>query len=389
MRWLAARWIVPINRPPIQGGWVQLQGEKVVDVGSGKPPAQAEQLGDVALLPRLVNAHTHLEFSDCRQPIGQQGTLLSDWIGEVVAARAGTTAEQKVDAIQAGMNESREYAVALIGEITTPPCQYSEVGDSHQICPFAEVLGLSPQRYEERIAAATEHLNQNPTAGISPHAPYSTSPAAIARCVDLAGKHQRGLAMHVAESPAERELLTTGQGPFAEALKNLGAWQQGLFPWSGEPIKELIDRLAAAPRVLLIHGNDLSDDEITQLAQHPHITIVYCPRTHHFFQYDRHPVDRLIAAGVSVALGTDSRASNPDLNVWGEVQYLLKHRADLDPNAVLSMATTAGAHALGRSDLGRIQAGATASFAFLRTQATTIDDLFASFAETNALSPLP
>ena len=131
----------------------------------------------------------------------------------------------------------------------------------------------------------------------------------------------------------------------------------------------------------------MTDREIEQLAKYPQLTVVYCPRTHAFFQYGPHPVDRLLAAGVRVALGTDSRASNPDLNIWQEVRQLLEHRPDLDPESVLAMATMAGADALGRSDLGRIEVGARARLAIVPTCATNIEHVFADLT-VNQLVPL-
>ncbi len=380
-RCLVARWVVPVSQPPLHRGWVQVLGSNIVKVGSGNPDSPVTDLGDVALLPRLVNAHTHLEFSDCDLPIGRPGTPLCDWIGQVVASRVQATAAQTATAIAHGVKESDDNGVCLIGEITTPPCRYSASRQWPQIHSFAEVLGLTQQRSDERLAAAREHLSANSHAGLSPHAPYSTSRQAIQSCVDLARRHRRTLAMHVAESPAERELLTHGSGCFVDALKELGAWQTGLFPWSSDPFLDLIDQLSLATRALLIHGNDLSAVEIERLTRYPQMSVVYCPRTHAFFRYQQHPVDRLLAAGVRVALGTDSRASNPDLSVWGEVQYLLRHRPDLDPHSVIEMATVCGADALGRPDLGRLEAGARATLGFVHTRAARLDDLYKSLAE--------
>jgi len=182
--------------------------------------------------------------------------------------------------------------------------------------------------------------------------------------------------MHVAESPAERELLSSATGPLAQTLRELGAWCDRAFPWGDDPFRMLIDRLSKAPRVLLIHGNDLSAAEIECLLPHPHITVVYCPRTHQFFDYQKHPVDHMLAAGVRVALGTDSRASNPDLSLWHEVQFLLHQRSDLSPKDVLAMATIGGADALGRGDLGRIEVGCCGDLGLMETSAKTINELY-------------
>jgi cytosine/adenosine deaminase-related metal-dependent hydrolase len=117
------------------------------------------------------------------------------------------------------------------------------------------------------------------------------------------------------------------------------------------------------------------------------LTVVYCPRTHHFFRYPDHPVARLQAAGVRVALGTDSRASNPDLNLWKEVQYLLCHRMDLPPGNVLEMATVNGARALGNTQYGELRVGSAAVFGGVSTAASSVEQLFSDLAE-NEFQPI-
>jgi cytosine/adenosine deaminase-related metal-dependent hydrolase len=187
--------------------------------------------------------------------------------------------------------------------------------------------------------------------------------------------------MHVAESKDERELLCNGRGPLAETLKTLGVWQDSFFPWGDDPFVDLIDRLATAPAGLLIHGNDLNEREIDRMASHSNLSLVFCPRTHHFFRFDPHPVARFLARGVRVALGTDSRASNPDLNLWREVQFLLRHREDLDPDTVIRMATVHGAEALGRLRLGAIEPGRLAALGCVRTTASTEGQVYRDFRD--------
>lgn len=383
-RTLAARWIIPVSDDPINGGWIRIDHGRMSEIGRGRAPAGAEELGDVALLPGLINAHTHLEFSDCRHPIGQQGIPLHQWIAEVIAARRQASDASKPAVIETGLAELAESGTRLAGEITTPPCTYPLDRSMPELITFAEVLGLDSSRADERMEAAIAHNDRYRNGGWSPHAPYSTSLETIRSCVELAVKSDRPLAMHVAESAAERELLQDAAGPFVEMLSSLGLWRDELFPWGSDPLVTLIDCLAQAPRVLLIHGNDLNAVEIERLQSHGNMTVVYCPRTHHhFLPQHRHPVDRMLAAGVPVALGTDSRASNPDLKLWGEVQFLLKHRSDLPPDQVLRMATINGANALGRSDLGKIEIGCEPGLAMVRTSASSVNELYADLAEND------
>ncbi|MGB0595991.1 MAG: amidohydrolase family protein [Rubripirellula sp.] len=380
-----ARWLLPITAPPIPGGWIRVAGGEVVEVGSESVPLDAVDLGEMAILPGLVNAHTHLEFSDFSEPIGYPGVPLNQWIGMVISSRGQANPTQKQHAIKVGMQEMASTGTVLAGEISTPPCDYPNGGP--QLIRFSEVVGLDLERGDERFAAARAMIDVDDRAAISPHAPYSTPWSLIERCVDLAYSTNRPLAMHIAESPAERELLRNGRGEFAEALKSLGVWQEGLFPWGEQPLIRLIQLLSRTRRSLVIHGNDLSDPEIDVMARYPNLTVVYCPRTHHFFRYPDHPVARLQAAGVRVALGTDSRASNPDLNLWKEVQYLLHHRMDLSPGNVLEMATVNGARALGNTQYGELRVGSAAVFGGVSTAASSVEQLFADLAE-NEFQPI-
>ena len=198
--------------------------------------------------------------------------------------------------------------------------------------------------------------------------------------------------MHFAESPDERELLESGTGRFADSLRNAGFWREGLFPWTGnQPLSDLIGQLSKAARVLLVHGNDLNDAEIDLIARYDHLSVIYCPRTHDFFGYTAHPVAKLIDAGIRVAIGTDSRASNPDLSVWKEVQFLLHHRPDLDPYSVLQMATQWGADSLlgaesGFGIIGR-SAGGIESLVAVGTNSDRMDQVWRDFSEQE-LSPM-
>ena len=384
---LSARWIIPVTGNPINGGWVRIQDGRVVEMGSKPAPCHAQPLGDVAIFPGLVNAHTHLEFSDCQRPIGESGISLPEWIGKVISTRQSSDETSREQAIGIGIGELVKTGTCLAGEITTPPCEYPGNESGLDLVPFAEVLGLSAERGSQRLELARSNLRRYPQGGVSPHSPYSTSRETLGACFELARKHHRPIAMHVAESPAERELLRTGTGPFADALQSLGVWEIEQFPWPESPFLKLIEQLASAPRSLLVHGNDLNESEIRLLAEYPHITVVYCPRTHHFFRYDSHPVDQLLSSGVRVALGTDSRASNPDLNLWNEVQFLLNHRSDLDPLSVFRMATWSGSEALGRTDIGCIRPGCIAKFGMVSSDASSLEDLFGDCA-MNGYEPL-
>lgn len=389
---LRARWVVPIATPPIENGFVEVVDGRIARIGTVAPGASIDHdLGDAAILPGLVNAHTHLEFSDFAAPIGRPNMELADWVIKVVQSRASRSGgvddviNPSRNSIERGAIEAEQSGTALIGEIATTPWQSPRADVS--ILSYAEVLGLSPARGAERFHAAAAHVERHPHgAGISPHAPYSTPPELISRCVDFASQTGCAVAMHVAESPAERELLENGSGPFARSLQSLGLDLEGHFPWKDpSPTQSLIDLLALAPAASIVHGNDLSDEEIQRIARHPSLSVIYCPRTHAYFGHAPHPVADLLAAGIRVGLGTDSKASNPDLQLWREVQFLLKHRQDLAPESVLQMGTRNGAAAMQQDLLyGTLLPGRMATFAVVPTGASDTASLYADFALSEA-----
>jgi cytosine/adenosine deaminase-related metal-dependent hydrolase len=151
--------------------------------------------------------------------------------------------------------------------------------------------------------------------------------------------------MHLAESPAEAELIASGSGPLRAALDRLGAWPEEPPPLLSAA--DWISLLARGPRGLVVHGTFLDDAALARLARHrDRLAVVVCPRTTRLLSGVLPPLARLRSAGVRVALGTDSRASNPDLSVLGECRALVDGGL-ASPAEALAMATVAGAWALG------------------------------------------
>lgn len=411
----AARWILPVSTPPIHGGWLRVEDDRIVAVEASAAPQDCIDLGDVALLPGLVNAHTHLEFSDLDRPLGTPGNSLPDWIGSVVrhrrqhaASDADQFKRQRCAAIRNGYQQSLESGVRLLGEIATLPWldalpafdalpaldRLPELDATPeprlQVVAFAETLGLSPDRAAQTFAAATAWLQTSITGvefGLSPHAPYSTSPQLVDNCLRYASQHGLSVAMHVAESREELELLQAGSGPFRDILVDLGAWQEGLFPRPGG-VDETLQQMVAAPRGLIIHGNYLTAPQINMLAQHDHLSVVFCPRTHAYFQHDVYPLVALLGAGVRVALGTDSRSSNPDLCLWKELRHVLETIPQVSVEDGLRMATLWGADALGRRDHGRIAVGCRSGLLTVPTSAATLPQLWQALADCPQPEPL-
>lgn len=354
----------PVDRPPIVGGVVTIEGDRIVDVGNPPTDATKIDLGSVALLPGLVNAHTHLEFSHLRKPLGQAGMSLVEWIRLVIAER-GRETSASTETIAKGLQESIAGGVTTIGDIAT-----SVIGpdDTHTLnfLSFFEVIGFSRARAASAAAALVERLdnpaNRGRRVGISPHAPYTVSPDLLQLLVEESRQRRLPVAMHLAESREEIELLTSGEGPFQQLLEERSMWDSAAIPHGSRPL-DYLHLLAEAPRAIVVHGNYLSREELEFLANRRNrMSLAYCPRTHAYFRHSPYPLEQALALGVRVALGTDSRASNPDLSLLAEMLFVTNSYPEVDPHAVLRMATLAGAEALGLDgDIGSLTPGKLAN----------------------------
>ena len=350
-RGLSAAWLFPVCGPPVRNGRVRCEGGRVVDVSRADGAAD---LPTSAVLPATVNLHTHLELSDIPGPVGG-GLPLDRWVEEVVRYRAfrGRTGDEPA-ATAMGYEETRGHGSAAVLDVA----QRVEPRRPGVVAAY-EVLGLDPERASSRLKSVLEQTGGAPEA-LSPHAPYSLAAAVRDDVVRLSADRGCLVATHLAESPAERRLLERGDGPFADLLRRMGVWREGVF--GGRTVAGELDALADAARLVVAHGNDLRPDEYERLAR-PDAAVAFCPRTHAFFGHGRHPFAEMLAAGVTVGLGTDSRASNPDLSVWNEVRFLRASRPDVPPPALVEMATRNGAAAMGLSDrLGAVAAGSQAAF---------------------------
>jgi cytosine/adenosine deaminase-related metal-dependent hydrolase len=393
---LRARYVFPVDRPPIENGVVTIKDRLFFGVGRF-PGDLVTDLGDVAIIPGLVNAHTHLEFSDLERPLGEPGMSLPWWIREVIKrrARAADVAQVRAgqsamtaDPIQQGIAESARCGVTTIGNITTELDDATHSLDvaqkqesSRSATPFqggpplqaldvAQYLELRALRYGDiesrlQLAAAFTANRAGAFFGLSPHAPYTVHQNLFHQLCDIATARRCPIAMHLAESREELQLLATSLGPFRDLLEERGWWEPGAIGLGVRPL-EYLRRLAMAPCSLVIHGNYLNDEEIAFVAANRNtMSVVYCPRTHTYFGHEPYPLKDMLDRGVRVALGTDSRASNPDLDLRTEMQFIVE-RHGIAPAQAIEMATVNGATAMGMLSCGAITIDKPANLAVIQ-----------------------
>lgn len=375
-----ARYLLPIDSPPIHHGVLVVEGDRIAEVRDDAAAGATVDLGPVVVLPGWVNAHTHLEFSGLAEPLGRSTTRFTEWIARVISWRRAQDADTaeggtwRAAAVRRGLAESVRCGVTTIADVATPPFSSDPYRDGFpDVVGFLELIGLRASHIGKCLQDARAHLapeaaaGPSLTRGISPHAPYSVHPQLLSSICRMSATERIPLAMHLAETREELELLRSGSGPFVGLLSSLDAWDPKAIPRGTRP-RDYLETLAQAHRVLAIHGNYFGSEEIEFLASHrERISVVYCPRTHARFGHAPYPLGEMLSAGVNVALGTDSRASNPDLSLFNEVRFLAGKHRTIAPETVVRMGTLAGAAALGFDDrVGSLGPGKQADFVVLR-----------------------
>jgi cytosine/adenosine deaminase-related metal-dependent hydrolase len=342
----------------IDRGELLIRNGLVKEVRAGWNDGDAIRLEGRAVVPGLINCHTHLEFSYLHEPFPATDGFPA-WIGKVVGARRQIESEMSTEdflafrdaSIRSGLQELHACGTALAVDIVTMPWDSKIASDSDEdstaIIPLCEVIGLDQERLTTSFdwAMATINSLQNArelSCGLSPHAPYSLMfPDAAERFCILA--EQPIAAMHLAESWEEMQWLNQRKGPFKDALERIGVALPKYLP----SVDECIEMLGKCERGLVVHGNYLTLEQLQGLAGTPNMSLVTCPRTHEHFGHSEFPIAEAIAAGVRVVLGTDSRASNPDLSLWFEMSCLRQKVPSLAPEEVFAMATTRAVEAIG------------------------------------------
>jgi cytosine/adenosine deaminase-related metal-dependent hydrolase len=356
---LTARRIFPVSAPPLSEGIVTIHGKRIVTVEPRGSRRADVDLGGVAVLPGLVNAHTHLDLTGLRGQCPPTADFTS-WLRAVIRHRRTVTPGQIEADVRGGLAESLRHGTTLLGDIAGQGQSWPILEKAPlRSVVFYELIGLTRERAEDALESARAWLESHPATdtcrpGLSPHAPYSVRSTLFAQAALLARSPKRPLAVHLSESRDELDLLHHRRGPFVSFLKELGVWDaDGLATSPAEVMKVCDQRI---PK-LFIHGNYLAPS-----ARIPrNSTVIYCPRTHAAFGHTPHPFRQFLARNIRVALGTDSLASNPDLSILAEVRFLHQHCPDVPGDVLLRMATLSGAEALGWADeAGSLETGKSA-----------------------------
>ena len=370
-----ASWILPVVDDPIQDGWVAIEHGRVAGVGVGDTQ-HAVDLGQVVILPALVNAHTHLELSYLRGVVPPADQFL-DWIGKVIAARRRLSDPEDgaiLQSARAAIEEAHASGTGLVGDVSntlvTVPL-LREASCAARV--FYELLGFNaddPVGLVRDARARVDRLDSGPgivRLSLAAHAPYSVSPALFAAIRDDLDAHDGDVSsVHVGESADEVDFITRGAGGWPEVLAGLGVWTDAWRPPGVSPATYLADFGFLDSRVLAVHAVQCDGEELSRLATLG-TTVVSCPRSSRHVGVGDPPLEAFYAMGVKVAFGTDSLASVVDLNMFEELAAARAIAPRVSARDLIESATLRGALALGFGEqFGSIEEGKHAALIAVR-----------------------
>jgi cytosine/adenosine deaminase-related metal-dependent hydrolase len=370
---LRSRVVLPVCRPLIENAAVVVSGANILAVGrwsflKKRFPGPVLDLGESMLLPGMVNAHCHLDYT-AMAGLFPPPRRFTDWIKLITTEKAHWGFSDYAASWLEGAKMLLRTGTTTVADIEAVPELLPELpaATALRVISLLEMTGVRSRRHPKAILneslsviAALPKWERRSLAGLSPHAPYSTTPALLRASAAAAKRLKLRVATHVAESPQEFEMFTRGSGDLHDWLARN---QRDMRDCDGRsPIQHLARCNALHSRLLAIHVNHLAHGDAELLARN-RVSVVHCPRSHEFFRHTEFPRRTLAKAGVNLCLGTDSLASvrkhpkrDLELNLFLEMRAFAARHPGVSPRQILQMVTVNGARALGlRGKIGELK----------------------------------
>jgi cytosine/adenosine deaminase-related metal-dependent hydrolase len=384
----SAQWTVPVSVPPIADGGIAVSEDRIVGVGERQtlveqfPKAAIQDFGPAAIVPGLINSHSHLELTAMRGFLENEESDFFAWLKKLTIARLGRmTAEDLNVSAQWGACEAARAGVTSVADASDAGIESLNALRSVGLrgIVFQESFGPDQRLAREnfdKLRTKIWRLRERETplvkCGVSPHAPYTVCGPQLEMIAQLALEEKLPLMMHAAETLMEVSLLREGRGVFADGLRSRGIdWQTP----GVSPIQHLRQHGILDTRALLAHCIHLDDTDVETLRE-TQTRVAHCPKSNSKLRHGVAPLRKFVQQGIVVGLGSDSVASNNICDLFEEARYALllarsdvtekSLAADLFAHDVLQLTTSGGAAALGMSDqVGGLQAGMQADFAIV------------------------
>ncbi len=370
---IRARTVATMDGPPIEDGAVAISGNRIIDVGkfpgvSARHSGQETvDLGEQALLPGLINAHCHLDYTSLRGKIAPQKSF-ADWIRAINAEKAKLAADDYLASITDGFTEAKRFGTTTVANLTAFPELVSQIKSPIRTWWFAELIDVrSPERANELVDLAIKSLKSEEKWGLAPHALFTASVNLYRRCEEIARRQNVLLTTHLAESREEMAMFRDGSGPLYDFMKSIGrsmddCGQETPLERFFNPAPSTSLRTGSGRALqnwIVAHLNELTESDFDLLeASKRKFHVVHSPRSHGYFAHSRFPFKKLRALGFNICLGTDSLASNESLSLFAETRAFQRSEPGISPDKILEMVTVNAALALHQENaLGRVRPG--------------------------------
>ncbi len=380
-----AGWVLPISSPPIEDGAIAVVGDRIAEVGARPsleaqfPAAAAHHFATAAIIPGLINSHSHLELTAMRGFLETEETDFAGWLRKLTVARLERmTADDRYVSAAWGACEAVRAGVTAVADASDDAFETMKALTNAGLrgTVFQESFGPDPrlasenfEKLKSKIARLAEQETPLVKAGVSPHALYTVSAPQLELISKFALSERLPLMMHAAESAAEEMLLRQGRGVFAEALLSRGIeWRApGL-----SPIQYLERHGVLQTQPLLAHCIKVDAVDVDTLKQ-SNVRVAHCPKSNAKLGQGRAPFSRFLERGIRVGIGSDSVASNNTCDLLEEARFAtLLARSEIeaegkkmpDAHDALRAATLGGAEALKlEGQTGELKTGMQADFA--------------------------
>ncbi|MFN3652089.1 MAG: amidohydrolase family protein [Armatimonadota bacterium] len=396
----AAEWVLPITAAPVRDGVVAVEGTRIAWVGPRRElpsrflKARLRTFPRSLILPGWVNAHCHLNLTGALGLIPGTADRFADWVRRVIRFRESLPPALVRQSLVAGMDLLAHSGTTTVAHVDMLPELEPFLAHPMRSIVFHEAIGFPAARAEGLLRQAGEWLDQGEeairaagtgrvTLGLAPHAPYTASAPLMQGLAALARERRVPLSVHLSETRAELELLRSGAGQLRELLEERNAWDPDWTPPGVSPVRYLADLGVLEARGLAVHCNYLTDEDLS-LLRGGGLRPTWCPGSFQFFGHRDHPAGRLVRAGVPLALGTDSLASNAGLTMLREVRLAAEAHPELPRETWLHAATLGAAEGLGLGAVtGSLEPGKAADIQVLQgVPDETTDPLSPLFRET-------
>lgn len=367
-----ARMVVTMDGKPIENGAVAVQSGVIQAVGDYRSVSRFFQgktvdLGEQVILPGLINAHCHLDYTMLRRAISPQKSF-TEWIKDINALKRSLDDDDYLAAITKGFAELKKWGTTTVLNIETLPELLLRMPPPPiRTWWFYEMIDIRHRiTTDELVAGALTFFQQRPDwpggFGLSPHAPYTASADLYRLANECARLTGMPLTTHLAESTGENEMFRNASGPLYEFLASLGRDMSDCGKKSA--FAHLVDVESTGPDWLLVHLNELGDDDFALIEERRlgrSMHVVHCPLSHRYFKHNKFQYRRLRDLGVNISLGTDSLASNDSLDLFAEMRQVRKNEPWIGTEELLMTVTVNPARALKKENvLGSITPGAIA-----------------------------